>query len=78
MQDITYMGQKALLITSDDLIQFDRNPKAQHELVIALTLARKNYRWVFVVTSLKKKAIPKILRTLLNQQKNCYVGQVPK
>jgi hypothetical protein len=78
MQEITYTGRKAYLLTSEDLFLFNRPfpPMETKKILYKLETARKDgFVFIFIMTSLNKQAIPATIRRYLSSgQKKCYFG----
>jgi hypothetical protein len=79
MQEIKYKNQKAYLLTTDDLFELDRHPSndTAKEIKCKVSEARQNgVKHVFIITSLRKHDIPIWLRSLITDDKNCFVVEI--
>jgi len=78
MQEFKYNGEKAILITSEDIQAVykgmsDYTPSTYWAKKID-ALKQEGFKYICVVTSLPRMSIPTILRTYLRETKNCYFG----
>jgi hypothetical protein len=79
MQEITYRKQKAYLLTTDDLFELDKHPTSSiaNEITYKVSASRQNgVKHVFIITSLRKHDIPIWLRSLITDDKNCFVAEI--
>ena len=72
---IVYRERKALLLTTDDIMKIDKDPKYRRKIQNIIETARHdNIYCILILTDLIKSSIPIWLRSYLDHNINCYRG----